>query len=214
MLHRLLATLAAGLALPVLAQSVALSGVSGQRALLVVDGAQPRFVAAGQMHQGVRVVSVQGDTAIVDIAGRRQTLRVGESPVSMGSAAPASGESARVVLTADGQGHFMPQGQINGKPVQFMVDTGATQVIIGEPEARRLGLDFSKGQPVQVTTANGAATGHRLVLDSVRIGDAQVYGVGAIVLPQSAPFVLLGNSFLTRFQMQRTNDQLVLQRRY
>jgi aspartyl protease family protein len=48
----------------------------------------------------------------------------------------------------------------------------------------------------------------------VRIGEALVYNVSAIVLPQSMAFVLLGNSFLTRFQMQRTNDQLTLDKRY
>jgi aspartyl protease family protein len=46
------------------------------------------------------------------------------------------------------------------------------------------------------------------------VGEAQVYDVPAIVLPQSMPFVLLGNSFLTRFQMQRNNDQMTLERRF
>jgi aspartyl protease family protein len=196
------------------AQSVALSGVSGSKALLVVDGGAPRFVAVGQLHQGVRVLAVQGESATLDIGGRRHTLRVGESPVSQGSTAVPEGASARVVLTADGRGHFTPQGQINGRAVQFMVDTGATQVVIGEAEARRLGLPFEKGRRVQVSTANGAVIGHQLQLDNVRVGDAQVYGVAAIVLPQPMPYVLLGNSFLTRFQMQRSNDQMTLEKRY
>lgn len=197
------------------AQSVALSGVSGSKALMVIDGAAPRFMAAGQAHQGVRLVSVQGDSAVVEIGGQRQTLRLGEAPVSLGGATGAGANSAqRVVLTADGSGHFMPQGQINGRAVQFMVDTGATQVIIGESEAKRINLDYQRGQRVMVQTANGAAAGYRVTLDSVRVGDAQVHAVGAIVLPQPMPFVLLGNSFLTRFQMQRNNDQLTLERRY
>lgn len=197
------------------AQSVALSGVSGSKALVVIDGAAPRFMAAGQAHQGVRLVSVQGDTAVVEIGGQRQTLRLGEAPVALGgAAADASGGAQRVVLTADGSGHFMPQGQINGRAVQFMVDTGATQIIIGESEAKRINLDYQRGQRVSVQTANGTAPGYRVTLDSVRVGEAQVHAVGAIVLPQPMPFVLLGNSFLTRFQMQRNNDQLTLERRY
>lgn len=202
------------LASSALAQSVALSGVSGSKALLVVDGGAPRFVAAGQSHQGVRVVSVQGENAVVEFGGQRHALRVGEAPVSHGRVVTAEAASARVVFTADARGHFMPQGQINGRAVQFMVDTGASQVVIGEPEARRLGLAFERGQKVQVGTANGTVAGHQMQLDSVRVGEAQVYGVSAIVLPQPMPFVLLGNSFLTRFQMQRTNDQLTLERRY
>jgi aspartyl protease family protein len=209
----LLAALLLGAAGLALAQSVALTGVSGNKALIVVDGGAPRFVTAGQTHQGVRVLAVQGDTATLEVQGRRQTLRVGEEPVSQGrDGAPPEG-ARRVVITADSRGHFLPQGQINGRAVQFMVDTGASQVVIGEPEARRLGLPFEKGTRVQVSTANGHAVGHQLQLDNVRVGEAQVYGVSAIVLPQPMPYVLLGNSFLTRFQLQRTNDQLTLDKK-
>lgn len=215
MVKPLLAVLMAGCAASALAQSVVLSGVSGQRALLVVDGGKPRFVAAGQVHQGVRVVSVQGEVAVLEFGGRRQSLRVGDAPLTVASAADAPAtESARVVLTADTAGHFMPEGQINGRAVQFMVDTGASQVIISEAEAGRLGIRFENGTPVKVSTANGEVLGRKLKLDWVRVGEAKVYGVDAIVLPQPMPFVLLGNSFLTRFQMKRHNDQLVLERRY
>lgn len=195
------------------AQSVVLSGVAGGRALLTVDASAPRFLSPGQTHQGVKLLSVQGELASVEVNGQKQTLRVGEAPVSVGrGAAPAAG-ATRIVLTADTQGHFLPSGQINGRAVQFMVDTGASQVILSASDARRISLPFEQGQPVRVSTANGNATGYRVVLSSVRLGEAQVYGVAAIVLPQAMPYILLGNSFLTRFQMQRTNDQLTLEKR-
>jgi len=57
------------------AQSVALSGVLGSKALLVIDGGTPRALAAGESLQDVRVLQVSGDTAEVEIKGRRQTLR-------------------------------------------------------------------------------------------------------------------------------------------
>jgi len=98
--------------------------------------------------------------------------------------------------------------------VQFMVDTGASQVVMSESDARRINLKFEQGQPVRVSTANGMATGYRVVLSSVRVGEVQVYEVAAIVLPQAMPYILLGNSFLTRFQMQRNNDQMTLERRF
>ena len=131
-----------------------------------------------------------------------------------GAAAADSGTGQRVVLTADSRGHFLPQGQINGRAVQFLVDTGASQIAIGEPEAQRLNLDYQRGERVGVQTANGQAVGYRLTLDTVRVGEVQVRAVQAIVIPQPMPYVLLGNSFLNRFQMQRTNDQLSLERRY
>ncbi|WP_245638718.1 retropepsin-like aspartic protease family protein [Hydrogenophaga palleronii] len=203
------------LSLPAQAQQVVLSGVAGGKALVNIDGAAPRFMSPGQTHQGVKLLSLQGESAVFDINGQRQALRVGDAPVSQGSRAPAAGTGAqRIVLTADSQGHFMPTGQINGRAVQFVVDTGATTVILSESDAQRIQLDYRKGRKVSVNTANGTVIGHQLQLDSVRVGDALVYGVAAIVLPQSMPYVLLGNSFLTRFQMQRTNDQLTLDRRY
>jgi aspartyl protease family protein len=211
LLPALVLALAAGSSL---AQSVALSGMSGSKALVVIDGSAPRFMSAGQTQQGVRLVSLLDDTAVFEIEGKRQTLRVGDAPVSVGKGAPAGAGGQRIVLTADSRGHFMPQGQINGKTVQFMVDTGATGIGIGEAEARRIHLKFEQGQRVQLNTANGSANGYLIKLDSVRLGDVVVYDVAAIVTPQPMPYVLLGNTFLTRFQMQRTNDQLTLEKRY
>jgi aspartyl protease family protein len=211
LLPALVLALAAGSSL---AQSVALSGMSGSKALVVIDGSAPRFMSAGQTQQGVRLVSLLDDTAVIEIEGKRQTLRVGDAPVSVGKGAPAGAGGQRIVLTADSRGHFMPQGQINGTTVQFMVDTGATGIGIGEAEARRIHLKFEQGQRVQLNTANGSANGYLIKLDSVRLGDVVVYDVAAIVTPQPMPYVLLGNTFLTRFQMQRTNDQLTLEKRY
>jgi aspartyl protease family protein len=201
---------------PALAQSVSLSGVAGDKALLVIDQAAPRFLSAGQTHQGVRLLSVQGETVTIEMGGQRQQLRVGDAPLHVGGGDAAGSGSAgrRVVLTADGQGHFMTHGQINGRTVKFMVDTGASNIILSQADARRINLAFDQGQPVGVNTANGRVTGHQLRLQSVRVGDVQVYDVTAIVLPQPMPFVLLGNSFLTRFQMVRQNDQMTLERRY
>jgi aspartyl protease family protein len=56
--------------------------------------------------------------------------------------------------------------------------------------------------------------GYLLTLNSVRIGDVEVQNVEAIVAQQAMPYVLLGNSFLTRFSMRRDNDQMVLERRF
>ncbi len=199
------------------AQSVALSGVAGSKALLIVDGAAPKFLNPGQTHLGVKLLSTQGDSAVIEVNDQRQTLRVGDAPVSVGRGAPSGGgggSGQRIVLTADGQGHFMPQGQINGKAVQFMVDTGATVVGIGEADARRINLNYEQGQKVRMNTANGTAIGYRIQLDSVRVGDVLVRNVDAVVTPQSMPYILLGNSFLTRFQMQRSNDQMTLDRRF
>ena len=98
--------------------------------------------------------------------------------------------------------------------MQYMVDTGASTVAIGRADADRMGLKYLNGQPVRMNTANGVAQGWRMKIDSVRIGEVEVFGVDAIITPQPMPYVLLGNSFLSEFQMTRTNDQMVLEKRH
>lgn len=193
--------------------ALALSGVSGDRALMVIDGAPPKFLSTGQTHAGVKLLSINGDSATVEVNGQRQTLQVGGAPVSVGKGISGGG-GQRVVLTADPSGHFLPDGQINGKTVKFMVDTGATTIALGAAEARRINLKYDQGRRVQMSTANGVSTGYLIRLESVRVGDVVAYDVDAVVSPQSMPFVLLGNSFLNRFQMQKTNDQLTLEKRF
>jgi aspartyl protease family protein len=196
------------------AESVALAGMMGSRALLVVNGSAPKTVAPGETHQGVKVVSTSGDQAVIEQAGKRQTLRVGEAPVSTGASSNASGRGTRIVLTESSGGHFMTPGQVNGRAVQFMVDTGATGVAMSMQDAERTGIAYKTGQPVQMSTANGTAQGFRLRLNSVRVGDVEVFDVDAVVVPQPMPFVLLGNSFLSRFQMKRENNLMTLDKRY
>lgn len=199
------------------AQNVALAGMLGGKALLIVNGGAPKSVAAGETHQGVKVVSTSGDQAVLDLSGKRHTLRVGDAPVSVGAGGGpggGAGKGNRIVLTAGSGGHFMTPGQINGRAVQFMVDTGATSVAMSAADAERAGINYKGGQPVQMSTANGVAQGYRIKLNSVRVGDVEVYDIDAVVSAQPMPFMLLGNSFLTRFQMIRENNQMTLVKRF
>lgn len=198
------------------ASSVTLTGSIGSRAILIVNGNPPKTVAVGESYQGVKLVSLQAEQAVVELEGKRVSLRM-DTPVSIGGGGGGDGGSGggnRVVLSADSRGHFMTQGAINGRPVTFMLDTGATTVALSMADAQRIGLDYSKGQPVQINTANGVAPGFRLRLNSVRVGDVEVYDIDAIVSQQGMPFVLLGNSFINRFSMRRDADQMVLEKRF
>jgi aspartyl protease family protein len=194
------------------AQVVSLQGMLGRQALLIVDGAAPKGVAPGDSWHGVKVLATSGDEAVVEIGGRRQTLRVGEAPASVGSRGAAGG--GRIVLTAGTGGHFTTQGSINGQSARMMVDTGATFIAMSADEAQRLGVDYRRGQQGTMNTANGVAPAWKVKLHSVRVGDVEIYDVDAVVTPQPMPQILLGNSFLNRFQMQRDNEQMVLERRY
>jgi len=185
----------------------------GSKALVIVDGGAPKGVAVGETHRGVKIVSTQGDVAVVEIAGKRHTLRVGDAPASVGGSG-GGGSGTKVVLTAGTGGHFVTQGQINGKTTQMVVDTGASLVSISAADADRMGLDYKGGQPARLSTANGITNAWKIKLSSVKLGDVEVYEVDAVVSPGAMPYVLLGNSYLTRFQMTRTNDQMLLEKRF
>ncbi|MBT2300437.1 TIGR02281 family clan AA aspartic protease [Variovorax paradoxus] len=195
------------------AQSVMLTGTIGSRAILIVNGGAPKTVAVGETFQGVKLLSLGAEQATVEAGGKRVALRM-DTPVSIGGTGPGSGGGNRIVLPADSRGHFMTQGTINGRTVNFMLDTGATAIGLSAADAQRIGLDFSKGQPIRMNTANGTALGYRVRLNSVRVGDVEVYDVDAVVSEQPMPYVLLGNSFINRFSMRRDADQLVLEKRY
>ena len=190
---------------------MALSGSLGSKALLVINGV-PRTLAVGESADGVRLLSMRGDVADVSVNGQRSTLRLGAAPVNL-SGAPTPGAGTRIVLTADRGGHFLANGSVNGRVARFMVDTGATMVAMSQRDAERIGLNFQNAPQGMVRTANGDVPAHKVMLDSVRIGDVLVRSVDAVVLPASMDHVLLGNSFLTRFQMKRENDVLTLDRK-
>jgi aspartyl protease family protein len=194
------------------AQSVMLTGTIGSRAILIVNGGAPKTVAVGESFQGVKLISLGAEQATVEADGKRVLLRM-DTPVSIGGGR-GSGGGNRIVLPADSRGHFMTQGTINGRTVNFMLDTGATAIGLSAADAQRIGLDFSKGQPIRMNTANGTALGYRVRLNSVRVGDVEVYDVDAVVSQEPMPYVLLGNSFINRFSMRRDADQMVLEKRY
>lgn len=209
---KLLLSLSLGLwSVAVGAQSVALAGRMGDRALLVIDG-RPHTVAVGGSAGGAKLLRWVGDDAEVQLPTGRALLRAGGSPAQVGTPAPAS-QAREIVMTAGLGGHFNPAGSINGQAVQFMVDTGATLVALGQDDARRLGLNLRNARPGMSQTANGPVQVLMLNLDRVRVGEVEITNVAAVVLPQPMPFVLLGNSFLSRFQMRRDNDVMRLQLR-
>jgi len=192
------------------AQDVGLAGLLGSKAMLMVNGGEPRAVAVGQTVDGVKLISIQGDQAIVEINGKKRPLRVGQHAVGNASA----DGSGRIILTADGQGHFFTTGTVNGVSVRFLVDTGATMISLGKSDAQRIGLDASKGQRGVSNTANGQISVSRVKLDSVRVGDVTLHNVDALVQQNDMPIALLGMSFLNRMEMQRDGSTMTLKKRY
>ena len=107
----------------------------------------------------------------------------------------------------------MAQGATNGKSVNFMVDTGATTIAMSAAAAQRLGLTFDGGRRGLANTAGGSVPVYEVQLNSVRVGDVEVYNLSASVLQAQMPFILLGNNFLSRFNMRREGDTMRLDKK-
>jgi aspartyl protease family protein len=194
------------------AADVNVVGLFSDKALVEIDRAAPKLMRAGQSLDGVKLLSADSAQAVFEIDGKRVTLRMGQS-VSGG--APKTGARSSITLIADGAGHFVTDGSINGAPTRFLVDTGATTVAMSSAEAQRMGIRYLKGQRTLVGTANGTARAFRLKLDSVKVGEITLYQVDANVVEGNSPsIVLLGMSFLNRMQMKREGSTMVLTQQY
>ena len=193
------------------ATDVTVAGLFTNKALVQIDGGPLQTLSVGQKtREGVVLVSVDRDAATFEIDGKRLTLGMGHARMGTGASAIES-----AVLTADVQGHFTTDGQVNGMPIRFVVDTGATLISLPASEARRLSLDYRKGQKVMMGTANGNVPGFLVKLDTVRIGSVTLHGVDAIVMEGTGlTSPLLGMSFLNRMNMKREGDIMTLTRRY
>ena len=198
-------------ALPARAADVAMVGVIGSKAaVLAVDGGDPKTVKVGQTWNGITVVSVERSQATVEIDGVRRVLRLGAHYRSTETAPTRQS----VTLAADARGHFFSEGAINGRPMRFLVDTGATAIALPAADARRLGLDYLKGERGRTSTAGGMVEIYRMRLDRVRLGDIELTGVDAVVIEQGLDIALLGMSFLNRVEMKREGQTMTLIRRF
>lgn len=118
-------------------------------------------------------------------------------------------QQGELTLARNRAGHYVADGEINGRPVTFLLDTGATWVALPTKLAREFGL--KQGAAVTLQTANGTSVGYQTRLDRVRLGPIEMRDVGALVSDgMDADTVLLGMNFLKRLEFTQRGGELVL----
>ncbi len=184
--------------------------IGDKAAILVIDGSAPRTVKVGQKLGAVTVLEVERERAVIDVAGERRVLQRGQHYQLQ----TGGGDRQSTVLAADARGHFVAEGAINGGPVRFVVDTGATVVALPAHEALRLGIDYRKGRPGTTRTAGGVVPVYRVTLDRVKVGAIELLSVEGLVIEQGLDIALLGMSFLGRVEMRNEGQTMTLIRRF
>ncbi len=117
--------------------------------------------------------------------------------------------SGEVVLARNRAGHYVAPGRINGQPVTFLLDTGATRVSVPETLASQLGL--RRGAEQKTMTANGVISVYATRLDRVQLGGIEQRNVPASINPFMADdTVLLGMSFMQHLELVQRDGQLTL----
>ena len=194
------------------AEKISLQALFKDKAIIVVDGARRVLKSGETSPEGIKLLATdtQEEKAEVEIDGKREVLRLGVVVAGFESKGKGS-----VVLYPDRRGHFFADGQINGTPVHFLVDTGASTVTMNSLVAKRVGLDYRRtGHAGYSNTAAGVVPKYHVKLDKVQVGDITLYNVdGGVIEDMSTTEVLLGMSFLGQFDMKRDSEKMELSER-
>lgn len=185
----------------------------GAAVLVINHGKQQTLEAGRTSPEGVRLISSDGSTAVLEIEGRLKELGVGQGAAISSPGEQSSGGS--VTLYRDSGGHYYGQGSINGRSFKYMVDTGASAVAMSSSEAKRLGIDYLAGRPGMASTAAGVVKVYQVSINNLKLGAITLYQVQAVVVDGDAPpVVLLGNSALGRMDMKYEGIALKLTKKY
>jgi len=182
------------------------------KAMVKIDGKQ-RFLRVGKPSpEGVLLISSNARGAVIEVDGRRENYKL-SSHVGGNFAEPKLRE---VRIQRSNNGSYLISGSINGRPVDMLVDTGATSVAMSEKEAKRLGIQYRlKGKKTGVSTASGVAKAYALTLDRVRVGAIELLNVEGVVIEGNSPQqVLLGMSFLQEVDMDNQGTVLLLRSKF
>ncbi|HCA27500.1 MAG TPA: TIGR02281 family clan AA aspartic protease, partial [Betaproteobacteria bacterium] len=174
-----LISLALLIAAPALATEVNIVGLTAGKAVVTINGGAARVMRAGETSpEGVKLISATSDAAVFVFDNQRRTLHLGQAI----AATYREKGLPKVVLTANAQGHFLTTGRINGRSIRFLVDTGASLVTLSSLQANQAGIDYRRGTPGRMATANGVVPVYRVSLDTIRVNGITLHQVDAAII--------------------------------
>ncbi len=196
------------------AMDVVVMAIFGDMVILKVDGTKHKLKVGDKTPQGISLAEIDYDMVVLRQGNRESRHKLG-GHVSFGleggrNKKPEKDAIAKIWPRND---MYVTHGYINKFAVTFMVDTGATWIALSESLAKRMGINYFRGERGYAGTASGVTPVYKIKLDSVRVGDIVLYNVEAAVIPNLSGHVLLGNSFLKYTEMTRTKQVMILKKK-
>ena len=192
---------------PAAALDVEVKALFNGAALLSIDGREQVLKDGEASDEGVTLVEASASQAVVEIDGQRSVLLISER-ITSNFAAP---EEASVAIRMNTSRQYITHGAINGRPVQFLVDTGANYIAMNAPTATALGISMADGVETSASTASDVVTMTLVTIREVQVGDIRRNNVQAMVSHSNFPTqILLGMSFLQHVDIRENAGLMVL----
>lgn len=169
-----------------------------------------RHVPMGRLIRAVGSIALLGIFVAVVLQVSRFDPRFGMAVPQLGLPEQVvEGDETRVPLARDG--HYWLNADVNGEPVSFMIDTGATLTAVSKQTARRLGLEpRSGGIPIMLSTANGTISAEIGTIDELRFGNVVARGLDTVIVPGLGNTNVIGMNLLSRLASWRVEGQTLI----
>lgn len=180
-------------------------------AMLRIDESTRMLRAGERSPEGVLLVSASPREAVVEFDGKRRSLSLSNRIAGTFD----EPDKTEVRIPRNDKHQYITSGEINGRRVLVLVDTGANSVAMNSSQATSLGINYSKGTPTMVGTASGVARGYNVVLDKISIGGISASFVEATVIEGDFPAqILLGTTYLQHVGMREDSGIMYLRQKY
>ncbi len=178
-------------------------GMHSGMALINVNGRLVKLTPGRASKDGVKLLSANLEAIVVLVEGKRYRYKKYSSQGTI--------LADKVTLIRDpGSSAYWASGSINGKNVTFLIDTGASYVVMNKVQARALKIKRGN-KKIQVSTATKIETAYQVTLDTVSVGDIELQNIPAIITKHKyPPYPLLGMSFLKHVEINQENEQMTL----
>ncbi len=192
--------------------SIEVMALFKNKAMVSINDEQHLLKVGEPATAGVTLIKSSSKYAVLEVNGERSKYNLGNRV----HASYSKTERKKVQIYRDGNNMFKTIGSINGYPVDFLVDTGASVVALNSTLAKRLGIQYKlRGEETIVATASGKALAYSISLDKVKVGEIMLRNIDAVVIDGNDPATpLLGMSYLGRLKLNNEDQYLELEEKY